>query len=38
MGQITLTKVRKAFGEAEQFSFPGWNDETVHGYVIKPAS
>src|SRR5690606_38946002 len=27
----------KAFGEAEQFSFPGWNDETVHGYVIKPA-
>ncbi|VTO10551.1 S9 family peptidase [Brevundimonas vancanneytii] len=28
----------KAFGEAEQFSFPGWNDETVHGYVIKPAN
>ncbi|RZJ17684.1 MAG: S9 family peptidase [Brevundimonas sp.] len=27
----------KAFGEAEQFSFPGWNGETVHGYVIKPA-
>jgi acylaminoacyl-peptidase len=27
----------RAFGEAEQFSFPGWNDETVHGYVIKPA-
>jgi len=27
----------KAFGEAEQFSFPGWNNETVHGYVIKPA-
>ena len=25
------------FGEAEQFSFPGWNDETVYGYVIKPA-
>ncbi len=27
-----------AFGEAEQFSFPGWNGETVHGYVIKPAN
>ena len=27
----------KVFGEAEQFSFPGWNGETVHGYVIKPA-
>ncbi|MES2033208.1 MAG: S9 family peptidase [Pseudomonadota bacterium] len=22
---------------AEQFSFSGWNGETVHGYVIKPA-
>lgn len=21
---------------AEQFSFPGWNGETVHGYLIKP--
>ncbi|HYD26390.1 S9 family peptidase [Brevundimonas sp.] len=28
----------KAFGEAEQFTFQGWNDETVHGYVIKPAN
>ncbi|WP_291835889.1 S9 family peptidase [Brevundimonas sp.] len=28
----------KAFGEAEQFNFPGWNGETVHGYVIKPAN
>ncbi len=27
-----------AFGEAEQFSFPGWNNETVHGYVIKPSN
>jgi dipeptidyl aminopeptidase/acylaminoacyl peptidase len=26
-----------AFGDAEQFSFKGWNDETVHGYVVKPA-
>lgn len=24
------------FGEYEQFSFPGWNDETVHGFVVKP--
>lgn len=28
----------RAFGEAEQFSFAGWNGETVHGYVIKPAN
>lgn len=27
----------RTFGEAEQFSFPGWNDGTVHAYVIKPA-
>lgn len=25
-----------AMGAFEQFSFPGWNDETVHGYVVKP--
>ena len=24
------------FGAYEQFSFPGWNNETVHGYVVKP--
>ena len=24
------------FGDFEQFSFKGWNDETVHGYVLKP--
>jgi dipeptidyl aminopeptidase/acylaminoacyl peptidase len=23
-------------GEAEQFTFSGWNDETVHGYLVKP--
>ncbi|MGH8455854.1 MAG: prolyl oligopeptidase family serine peptidase, partial [Stenotrophobium sp.] len=23
-------------GEYEQFSFPGWHDQTVHGYVVKP--
>jgi acylaminoacyl-peptidase len=22
----------------EAFSFPGWNDEPVHGYVVKPAN
>jgi dipeptidyl aminopeptidase/acylaminoacyl peptidase len=27
-----------AIGEAEQFSFAGWNGETVHGYVVKPAN
>jgi len=27
-----------AIGEAEQFSFAGWNGETVHGYVMKPAN
>ena len=25
-----------AWGEYEQFSFKGWNNETVHGYVVKP--
>ena len=30
-----LASVR--MGDFEQFSFPGWNDETVHGYVVKPA-
>jgi dipeptidyl aminopeptidase/acylaminoacyl peptidase len=24
------------FGSFEQFSFKGWNDETVYGYVVKP--
>jgi len=23
-------------GDYEQFSFPGWNGETVHGYLVKP--
>lgn len=26
------------FGEEEWFWFQGWNDEPVHGYVIKPAN
>ncbi|MFZ5670634.1 MAG: prolyl oligopeptidase family serine peptidase [Pseudomonadota bacterium] len=25
------------FGDYEQFSFAGWNGETVHGYLVKPA-
>ncbi|MBN8553268.1 MAG: S9 family peptidase [Caulobacterales bacterium] len=29
MGQIDL-------GDYEQFSFAGWNNETVHGYVVRP--
>ena len=42
-GAITLTNVNsslkdKKFGEFEQFNFKGWNDETVHGYVIKPSN
>jgi len=28
----------KALGAYEQFSFSGWNNETVHGYVLKPAN
>lgn len=24
------------FGDFEQFTFAGWNNETVHGYVVKP--
>ncbi|KFN51029.1 alpha/beta hydrolase family protein [Arenimonas composti] len=27
-----------AMGEAEQFSFAGWNGETVYGWVVKPAN
>ena len=25
-----------AWGDFEQFSFKGWNNETVHGYIVKP--
>ncbi len=24
------------FGQPEQFTFPGWNGETVYGYVVRP--
>jgi dipeptidyl aminopeptidase/acylaminoacyl peptidase len=27
-----------AMGAPEQFTFKGWNDETVYGYVVKPAN
>ena len=30
-----LLAARK-LGDFEQFSFKGWNDETVYGYVVKP--
>ena len=30
-----LAKLRR--GEFEQFTFSGWNDETVYGYIMKPA-
>jgi dipeptidyl aminopeptidase/acylaminoacyl peptidase len=26
----------RQMSEFEQFSFPGWNDETVYGYVVRP--
>ena len=29
-----LARIR--FGDYEQFSFAGWNDEQVHGFVVKP--
>jgi dipeptidyl aminopeptidase/acylaminoacyl peptidase len=28
---------QRALASFEPFSFKGWNDETVHGYVMKPA-
>lgn len=42
-GATVLTQVNaslkdKAFGAYEQFSFPGWNNEPVYGYVLKPAN
>jgi len=29
-----LAEIR--FGEPEQFSFSGWHNENVHGYIVKP--
>lgn len=37
-----VTKINAAalasarLGEPEQFTFQGWNNETVHGYIVKP--
>ena len=37
MTRINAEKVAVACtGEPEQFSFKGWNDETVYAYVVKP--
>lgn len=42
-GMKAITRINEAkvaaagMGEYEQFTFPGWNDETVYAYVVKPA-
>ena len=36
--QVNANLKNKQFGAYEQFSFPGWNNETVYGYVLKPAN
>jgi dipeptidyl aminopeptidase/acylaminoacyl peptidase len=36
--QVNASLKDKVFGAYEQFSFPGWNNETVYGYVLKPAN
>ncbi len=41
-GAVQLTHADAALKDVslaryEQFSFPGWNNETVHGYVMPPA-
>ncbi|MEN6559521.1 MAG: S9 family peptidase [Acidobacteriota bacterium] len=42
-GEKAITSINAAklaavrMGEPEQFSFRGWNNETVYGYVVKPA-
>ena len=35
---VNASLAKKTFGAYEQFTFPGWNNETVHGYVVKPAT
>jgi acylaminoacyl-peptidase len=35
-GRETLAQT--PFSSFEAFSFSGWNDETVHGYVVQPAN
>ena len=37
LARINATKVAAAkMGESEQFTFEGWNEETVYGWVVKP--
>jgi len=42
-GRRTITAVNQPLvdstrmGQPEQFSFPGWNNETVYAWVVKPA-
>ncbi len=36
--QVNASLKDKALGAYEQFSFSGWNNETVYGYVLKPAN
>jgi acylaminoacyl-peptidase len=36
VGQQLVAQTR--FTSFEAFSFSGWNDETVHGYVVQPAN
>lgn len=35
--QVNTSLANKEFGAYEQFNFPGWNNEKVYGYVLKPA-
>ncbi len=35
--RINASRIASArLGEPEQFTFKGWNNETVHGYIVKP--
>lgn len=34
--EVTQVVTDVRMGEFEQFTFQGWNNETVHGYVVKP--
>jgi len=42
-GEQAITAINAAkvaavrLGDAEQYSFKGWNNETVYGYIVKPA-
>ena len=39
ISRVNDARVREAqMGDAEQFTFKGWNNETVHAYVVKPAN